>query len=367
MTRTLALFFDGTWNTAPSDTNVRRLFLGTDAATAFEATMGGSTRQTSDPKGDLSQVKYYHPGVGTKWDEKLRGGAFGYGLSRNIKDGYLWLTQAYEPGDRLFIFGFSRGAYTARSLVGLMRKCGIPREPLPGLVREAYHIYREKQWAPDGREAAAFKATFSWPDVRVAFIGVWDTVGALGVPVHQVPFGSDWYRWHDTDLSRMVENAYHAIALDEHRPDFNATLWSNTKAPAPHQYVEQRWFSGSHGDVGGGYPDGMLWQIPLAWMEEAAARHGFGLRTRTTIDPGAHLSAMHDSLDDFALGLYRRLPWIYPYFRVRNNGVNETIDGSVWARIQDPDGRDERGSAYRPPSLGGARSPADLVAGSVVV
>lgn len=363
--RRLALFFDGTWNSPGSETNVCRLYQMTETHRSFDAKLGGATTERAGAA-TSTQVTYYHPGVGVKWGEKLRGGILGYGLSRNIKDGYLWLAREYRPGDEIYLFGFSRGAYTARSLVGLMRKCGIPKEPLEGLVKEAYHIYREKQWQPDGREADAFKATFSWPDVRVKFIGVWDTVGALGVPIHQVPLSSDYYRWHDTELSRMVANAFHALALDEHRPDFNATVWSNAKPVAPHQRVEQRWFPGSHADVGGGYPEGRLWQHPLQWIQQQAESCGLRFSRQAPVDEAAPLSRMHDSLNEFAWGLYARLPWIYPYFRVRNLGVNESIDDSVWARIQGG-GVNEQGKPYAPPSLGDARRLEDIRPGGVRV
>ena len=328
------------------------------------------------------QVCYYDGGVGTlvdptaisflrKFIRRKIDMAIGYSLRDNFCKAYRFLVRHYRPGDRIFLFGFSRGAYTARSLVGLIRKCGIPhakvyqKSSLEGLVKEAYHIYREKAWDPDGREAAAFKKTFSWPNVRIKFLGVWDTVGALGIPVHQVPFSSDYYRWQDTELSRMVENAFHAVALDEHRPDFTVTLWSNAKAPSPRQAVEQRWFPGAHADVGGGYSEGTLWQRPLQWMQERAEACGLKCSAPTHVDPTAALSQMHDSLDEFAGGWYRKLPWVYPYYRARDFGIHEVIDESVWARIQG-DGLDERGTPYQPPALRGAKSLADLTAGSIL-
>ncbi len=353
MHRRLALFFDGTWNKQASDTNVHRLFELTTAQKRFRGAMGKPAVEqegeaTEDP---VKQIKYYHAGVGVKWGEKLRGGMFGYGISRSIKDGYLWLAQNFRAGDELYVFGFSRGAYTARSLVGLIRKCGVPQTASEALAKEAYHIYREKQWSPDGRDATAFKRTFGWPEVKVKFLGVWDTVGALGIPVHEIWFSEDYYRWHDTELSRMVENAFHALALDEHRPDFAATMWSIAKPPAPTQTVEQRWFPGAHGDVGGGYNDGRLYQLPLRWMQEKAQACGLQFRQNVTVEPGAGLHPIHDSLHEFAWGLYARLPWIYPYFRPLGLGVNETFDPSVQQRIDSPDGHNERGEAYRPPAL----------------
>jgi|SRR6266850_2977132 len=360
MKRKLALFFDGTWNKKASHTNVSQLCELTKSEQSFHAKMGArATKTESPPDSPARQVKYYHQGVGVTLGEKIRGGAFGYGLSRNIRDGYKWLAEQYEPDDEIFIFGFSRGAYTARSLVGLIRKCGIPQLKLmdpsdpahEGLVKQAYHLYREKQWQPDGREATAFKRTFSWPDVKVKFVGVWDTVGALGIPVHGVWFSSDWYRWFDTELSRIVENAYHALALDEHRPDFAATMWSNAKKPGEGQNIEQRWFPGSHADIGGGYPDGTLSHIPLRWMQQKAQACGLEFTRDVPVEKQAYLGPMHDSLNDFGFGLYAKLRWIYPLYRPRTSGVNEIIDDSVKARIDSPEGTNEHGKRYRPPNI----------------
>ncbi len=350
MARTLALFFDGTWNNPGSHTNVWSLFNLTAADQRFLGAMGRKARPVAGTSGPVSQLAFYHPGVGVKWNEKVRGGAFGYGLSRNIRDGYLWLAEHYQSDDQLFFFGFSRGAYTARSLVGLIRKCGIPKTPSEGFAKEAYHIYREKRWSPDGREALAFRETFSWPDIRVKFIGVWDTVGALGIPVHEVPFSSDYYRFFDTDVSRMVENAYHAVALDEHRHDFAPTMWSRTKEPELTR-IEQRWFPGCHADVGGGYKNGGLEQLSLQWLQQKAQACGLAFTSPVTLEPRAYLAPMHDSLSAFAFGLYEKLPWTFPYFRPRHLGVNETIDDSVWQRMRSPEGTDERGHPYAPPAM----------------
>jgi uncharacterized protein (DUF2235 family) len=140
--------------------------------------------------------------------------------------------------------------------------------------------------------------------------------------VHQVSFSSDDYRWHDTELSRMVENAYHAMALDEHRPDFNATVWSAAKKPAAGQTMEQRWFPAAHADVGGGYRHGKLHQLTLRWMQEKARSCGLEFKADVVVEKDAGLSRMHDSLKEFAGGLYAKLPWIYPNYRRLTLGVN---------------------------------------------
>ena len=341
----LALFFDGTWNRHATRTNVSRLYDLTDADQSYRGRLGKRAIPEGSTNVEVSQIKYYHSGVGVKWGEKLRGGAFGFGISRNIKDGYLWLAEHYRPGDEIFLFGFSRGAYTARSLVGLIRKCGIPAFPDEAFAKEAYHIYREKQWEPDGRQAAAFRESFSWPDPKVKFIGVWDTVGALGVPAHGVWFSKDFYK-HDTDLSDREECEsrllWMSIGPTKH--------WSNKKVPDKTQSVEQRWFPGAHGDGGGG-EEGRLYQEPLKWIQEKAKACGLTFKHDVLVEKDAHLDRMHDSYGKFMFGLYAKLPWNYPNYRPLHFGVNETIDESVYERQQAPQGKDEHARKYDPPAL----------------
>src|ERR1043165_9820036 len=126
MSKRIALFFDGTWNKQIDKTNVYRLYELTEAQSRFRGRLGKRPVEESEASiQPLEQITYYHQGVGVSWGEKLRGGAVGSGIARNIKEGYLWLAEHYQSGDEIFLFGFSRGAYTARSLVGLIRKCGI--------------------------------------------------------------------------------------------------------------------------------------------------------------------------------------------------------------------------------------------------
>ena len=361
MGRRLALFFDGTWNTPGDKTNVRRLYDLTASRAAYRGHLLQKLPKPDrdHPHSEVDQIKYYHPGVGTTWRTRILGGMFGMGLSKNIRDGLLWLAQHYRPEDEIFVFGFSRGAYTARSLVGLIRKCGIPRQSakefsartILGLVDTAYKIYRDRQWSVDSTPADSFRKTYSWPGTKIKFVGVWDTVGALGLPIHEIWFGSDYYRFHDTGLSAIVENAFHAVALDEHRPDFMATMWDLNKPVAPGQTVEQRWFAGAHADVGGGYKNGTLSQLPLRWMQERAKERGLQFNRDAHVDPEAWLSRMHDSLREFAFGLYARLPGIYDHYRPRGMGVAEIVDESVLNRRDSSQGLDATGAKYDPPAL----------------
>jgi uncharacterized protein (DUF2235 family) len=231
MARRLIVLFDGTWNNRKSRTNVVRM---------------REAIASSGPDDPL-QPCFYDPGVGTHWYDKITGGAFGRGLSENIQQGYRWLAQKYQANDEIYVFGFSRGAYTARSLVGLIRKCGILNSGEESRVERAYALYRDKSVAPDDAKAVAFRASES-REVRVKFIGVWDTVGALGIPASHVPFGRNQYRWHDTDLSKIVDYAYHAVATDENSEDYAVAVW--TKFKPENIAVEQKWFVGAHANVG---------------------------------------------------------------------------------------------------------------------
>jgi uncharacterized protein (DUF2235 family) len=263
---------DGTWNRADqkSPTNVKKLYDAIDES--------------------AGQLAWYEPGVGTRPFEHILGGGFGVGLSRNVQQCYRFLVDAYSPGDELFFFGFSRGAFTARSLAGLVRNSGILRRENVAMVGDAYKLYRSRDPgnAPAEANAQRFREAHSHPDAEIKFIGVWDTVGALGIPLHSIraPWLTKLYGFHDTTLSRYVKNAYHALSIDERRGPFEPTLWVHKKqdddAPAPlppGQTVEQVWFSGVHSDVGGGYPDPSLAEIALNWLADRARACGLVLKT----------------------------------------------------------------------------------------
>lgn len=311
MARRLVVLFDGTWNRKSDRTNVTRM----------------RQHLISTGADDAQQPCFYDPGVGTHWYDRFTGGAFGRGLSINIRQGYQWLSRKHVPGDEIFVMGFSRGAYTARSLVGLIRKCGLLAAPTEALVHQAYAIYRNKQLHPDSAEAAAFRASFS-RETRVRFIGVWDTVGALGIPLSHVPFGRDYYRWHDTDLSKIVDYAYHAIATDEHREDYRAAVW--TKSKPENIDVEQRWFVGAHANVGGGYAHDALPNIPLQWLQDKAAACGLKFSSAATVGAEDHLAPVKNSYAEFMFGMYRMFK--QEYQRPFGTGVHETVDESVWRR-----------------------------------
>ncbi|MDY6810393.1 MAG: DUF2235 domain-containing protein [Actinomycetota bacterium] len=263
MPRRLIVCCDGTWNVfgQKHPTNVVKLYqaiAGTDDA-------------------GVIQDSVYVAGVGTKPWHKVRGGALGLGLSKNVKKGYLELVDMYEPGDEIFLFGFSRGAYTARSIAGFIRNAGLLTREHRGRLDEAFALYRDRDRssAPSGERAVEFREQYSH-EVPIRFIGVWDTVGSLGIPLSGKLF--EWInrRWafHDTQLSSTVAAAYHALAIDEKRGPFKPTLWRAQPDAPDSQIIEQVWFSGVHCNVGGGYADSKISNIPLVWMMDRARRHG---------------------------------------------------------------------------------------------
>jgi len=306
MTR-IAIFCDGTWNspTQQQPTHVHRLFKAT--------------------KADRGQKPIYVPGVGTGggWQglvgkalDKIGGGAFGWGLNDNIKQAYRALAMVYEAGDEIFVFGFSRGAYTARSLVGMIRKVGILDDPSPENIDAAFRLYRQAgpQNAPDMPNIIAQRRVLSpafatstdeikhraeHPDpngkegvphlVNIAYLGVWDTVGSLGIPTSILgPVAAIWnrrYRFHDTKLSRMVKSARHALALDERRVFYRPALWDNLEQnpdgpglnagdrTATRAY-QQVWFTGTHAIVGGSAASRALTASPLVWVAQGAQAQG---------------------------------------------------------------------------------------------
>jgi uncharacterized protein (DUF2235 family) len=263
MSKRIAYFADGTWDTADNNTNVYRLFKATPIT--------------------AEQIPMYDDGVGSDGNPlwKLLGGAFGTGLFQKIKDGYTKIAHVYEEGDSLFLFGFSRGAYTARCLAGMIAACGLPTQNFSDdLVETAFQAYRQR----DKRQALldTLKDNHMF-DARITMIGVWDTVGSLGIPSVFGNVDPLLYGFLDTGLHPDVLSAYHGLAIDEKRAQFPPTLW--TSDPTDGQTIEQIWFSGVHGDVGGGEPDDTpgttaLSDITLGWIMSKASALGL------QIDPG---------------------------------------------------------------------------------
>ena len=342
MSKRLIVCFDGTWNTPdearPEDeqveTNVRRI---------YEAILP----QSVDGQ---RQVAQYFPGVGTKWYERIRGGVFGSGLSENILQGYEFLSARYQEGDEIFLFGFSRGAYTARSLVGLIRNCGLLWSADRSLIEQAYTLYTKRDAGADTSEAQAFRREHSRP-VRIRCLGVWDTVGALGIPLKAFKILNDArYGFHDVELSSIVEHAYHAVALDEHRKEYDVALWN--PSTHPHQTMEQRWFIGAHSDVGGGYVDRRLSDITLQWLQQKAAACGLAIDSRKApyVAKDHYRGPITDSYSAFLKGTLKTLRALTGedrYYRAVCQTVygNEVIDRSALLRFL-------KGPSYQPKNRG---------------
>lgn len=273
MSKRLVVLADGTWN------DPAQKMMGVPCATNVVALARAVAPQ--DAKGTV-QVVAYHDGVGARETlfDHLLGGAFGVGLSNIIQDLYLFLASNYANGDEVWFFGFSRGAYTVRSLAGLIRNSGLLRREYLSEYEAAYDLYRDRSPAshPRSEKAKEFRTRYSWPDFDIRFIGVWDTVGSLGIPLTKLQLLTKHrLEFHDTDLSSHVDRAYQALAIDEHRTTFSPTLWKKQDSSPSSQLLEQAWFPGDHCDVGGGHTDRRLADGPLEWMCKRAERAGLAL------------------------------------------------------------------------------------------
>lgn len=320
MSKRLIVCCDGTWNTPdqedrgrPAPTNVFKLH-----------------NSVAEEGGGKEQRTYYHPGVGTEGGalRRLAGGAYGKGLSENVKSAYAWLAGQWESGDEIYLFGFSRGAFTVRSLGGLISACGLS-------VADEHTGSPAAWWKEMDRRFEAYRAREgdSSEDVPITFIGVWDTVGALGIPndlaiLNLLDDPAKW-QFHDTTLGRSVECARHAVALDEQRASFTPTLW---RPGYDGQDVKQLWFPGVHSDVGGGYADCGLSDIALDWMMTEAEGKGLAfdpaMRVQVNPDP-------RDTLHNSVTGAFKAL-------RTRPRAIPEVsasspdLHGSVLERQADP-------------------------------
>ncbi|MFA5687775.1 MAG: DUF2235 domain-containing protein [Kiritimatiellales bacterium] len=303
-TRNLVLLFDGTWNKATENgddnqTNVEKLYHFL-------------------PKNYKYNV-HYEEGVGTKSNEKILGGTFGAGIDERISGAYRFLQRRYaeDTDNKLFIFGFSRGAYTARTFAQLLYYCGMPRKEQN--MKNAWKSYYKQ----DSEAANKLKKSDNFFDVEIEMLGVWDTVKSTKDPDRK-----------DTVLYPNVKAAYHAIAIDEKRKNFPILHFDTDSR------VTQTWFSGVHSDIGGGYPDeeSQLSNITLSWMIDAAKKHGLefieNINDRLALDTDG-TSKMHDSY----CGNWRVLGK-----HIRQINPNDHVHSSVRTRILN-------NASYRPLNL----------------
>lgn len=302
MPKNIILLSDGTGNSSAklSKTNVWR------------------TYQALDLSDSSQQVAYYDNGVGTSnfRPYALLGGALGLGLARNVRDLYTFLCKNWQPEDRIYCFGFSRGAFTVRVLCGMIATEGIAKYNgdnalLDWKVRAAFRSYRKKR---NYQTALSFVArpvrdallamkdggkTYDslrdcHQNINIEFLGVWDTVAAYGLPIEELTNGWDKLIWPlsmpDRNLSAKVKRACHALSLDDERKTFHPVLWNELAKPTAHpegaarqeadkssineERLTQVWFTGAHSNVGGGYSDDSLAYVPLCWMMEQAKAKG---------------------------------------------------------------------------------------------
>jgi len=322
---------DGTWNRPEKDlgedfpTNVLRL---------------SRAIKPVDVKGVPQQV-FYDWGIGS-YHGSVSGAVTGKGMHKNIMDDYRYIVQNYSHGDEIYLFGFSRGAYTVRALSGLINNCGILRRPDARLIQKAFNFYKRSgfEYSPQGEKAYEFRKAHSHRSNRIKFVGVWDTVGAMGIPISFLGLFDDKDEFYDQKMGRNITTARHALAIDEYREDFQPTIWE----PREGMDIKQVWFSGSHADIGGSYkPDkdgSRLSDHALKWMVEEAGKFGLSIEgyLKKQLLGTKILSKIHPSRRSF----YRVKA---KYYRPIDHGKGEVlIHDSVRLRW-------ERDKSYRPKNL----------------
>jgi uncharacterized protein (DUF2235 family) len=383
MPKNIVVCSDGTGNTAIKGrgTNVFKLYEAVDLE-------GHKTDPAKVP-----QIAFYDDGVGTERLKPLAllGGAVGWGLSRNVKQLYANLARTYDLGDRIYLFGFSRGAFTVRTLAGLITSCGIvdrkkcqSDDDLLAAVEQAYEAYRDRYSrglteylrkkigralpaeppsVRNFRERRAARHDEHAPDgrARIMFIGVWDTVDAVGFPDPRI--AEAWnaivypFKFPDHRLSPLVGRACHALAIDDERHTFHPLLWDERNETTDR--IQQVWFAGVHANVGGGYPKQGMSLVPLVWIMEEAEKEGLRF---AAIDRRQYHERQNvdDKLYDSRAGLA-----FYYRYRPRDitamcgaNGIDPKLHTSALERIiQGPDGY-APGNIPRAARLVGPNNPA---------
>ena len=372
----IVVLIDGTWNKEGTgdDTNVAKLHAGQKVITRYfiKARAANGTIQNAR----------YHDGVGTEGDllAKLLGGAIGIGLKKIIRECYQFVVKDYENGDEIYIIGFSRGAYAARALAGLIGASGIQRRSQPDLFEIAWQHYRVKPMArrqlqnassteqKSIREYETAAARDGFHDTRnIKAVAVWDTVGSYGIPAGfgLAPLARYFtlavLGFHDTSFGDHIEVGLHAVAVDEHRRSFVPTFWTTAKGKQPKGHVEQTWFVGAHCNVGGGYSDSGLSDQALIWMIarlQALTGLEFDLQavrsnTQPSIDSPVIDSTVGWPVDHY-LPHYRKVlspvavhhGWLTNSEDLNEEHINERLHWSILAK------RGSRaGSPYHPPNL----------------
>ena len=295
------------------------------------------------------QIAFYDRGLGTGW-RKITGSVAGRGISQNIRECYKFIFENYVAGDQIFLFGFSRGATTVRSLSGFIHLFGMLPKSRSELIEQAYRIYTTGNDEKRNDAARAFVERHHTMWCKIKFLGVWDTVAALGVPIKSIDILIDKmpplkHRFHDLRLSRSIENAYQALAIDDERKTFHPTLWD--LKIAEDQTMKQVWFCGMHTDVGGGYPEQELSDIALEWMAQMAEKHGLRIFPGYEVKVSGNADGMmHDSRGGWLSRFYRRKIRSWP---TKTHG-NPCIHDSV--RMRSLNRHNTSSPSYKPWILG---------------
>ncbi|MDA3887139.1 MAG: DUF2235 domain-containing protein [Candidatus Delongbacteria bacterium] len=291
MPKRIIICADGTWNRPEKNlkkdfpTNVLRLARGIK----------------SIGLDGIPQQVFYDWGIGSYHDKHI-GGITGKGLHKNIVDDYRYIVQNYSDGDEIYLFGFSRGAYTIRCLCGLINNCGIIKRSDAPLIHKAFKHYKRKgkNFKPSGVKSVEFRKKYSHQSREVKFVGVWDTVGAMGLPLSFLGLFEDKDVFYDTKIGKNVRIARHALAIDEHRSDFEPTIWK----PRDNMDMKQVWFAGAHSDIGGSYKpdkDGtVLADNAFDWMIKEASVSGLSVEAHLEQSLKTNpLATLHNSRKGF--------------------------------------------------------------------
>jgi len=382
MPKTIIFCADGTWNGPEQQTGVSAIdgdddhgelprSSVTNVVKLFANLAGRVTPETlamhneqekvlARTDGSTAQVAKYLHGVGDSANPivKLLGGTLGVGIICRVVRGYTFISRSYAPGDEIHIVGFSRGAYTARALAGMIAKVGLlnPNAYDPSDRAEAYRLgvaawCKSKGVTLQGAGQLTDLATHFLgfvqsffasqlgpnsllPNIDIESVGVWDTVGSLGIPAYVGGSRYDLFRFTDTALSPRVHNGFHAMAVDELRVDFPVTRWDAREG------VRQVWFAGAHSDVGGGYVPGEsgLSDFGLDWMMQRLAEVGVTFATPLTYDPNPRRldQAIHQPWKDPPFNLLKTSP--------RRVEAGDSVDETVLERWR-------KSADYRPLAL----------------
>jgi uncharacterized protein (DUF2235 family) len=361
--RRLALCLDGTWNERDSGTNVyhlSNLILEGKIEPEPAGAEGSATAPSSTPEAHEGspearvdntwvQMVYYDEGVGTGFLDSVTGGAFGIGLAQNVREAYDWLVERYRDGDEVYIFGFSRGSYTARSLVGLIANCGLLYRGAPLPPEQLWNGYQKmttypeprypdgtpvptrRWWQPYGQKRGPFRPLkYLKPDpspqpssnpwvvkkedltetenllcawsrrIPIQCLAIFDTVRTLGIEALAIPWLRDRKtEFHKTQLTWLIRHGFHALAIDEHRANFSHVPWHrktvlHTKTTEDRADksggIQQRWFVGAHSNIGGSYDNGTLAQLPLAWFIHECQSLGLVFKRQLAGEPDVRRS-----------------------------------------------------------------------------